>query len=327
MKKSFYFMSLLLGLAVSGLTVSSCSDDDEEGGGGVISSDLFSVIDQNGAPHRVTSWGDGDYVCFDYNEIGLLCGIDWDGDYYYDVTVSGSSITLCYNDNEYKEKESVEVFLNGKGLITSATETYSHNGEDEEYHETLTTTCSYNSAGQLVKIEEKDKSNMVYLGKKYTYSSTGTSNITWADGNATKIVFVENYNDDGEKGTWNEEVTLTYGTKVNPAKQGIADMLDYVVDSDLYLLIPFGLLGTGPANLPSKVTYKDGENALETYTPSYTLYSNGLIKKDGDWSYTYDEVQKVAKKAPIRPVAKRRALRNHRGRHFYKKMMTTMKRN
>ena len=322
MKKSFYFMSLLLGLAVSGLTVSSCSDDDEEGGGGAISSDLFSIIDQNGTPHRVTSWEtDDDYLYFDYNDKGVLSEIDWDGDY-YDVTVSGSSITLSYSDDEYKEN--VKVTLNGKGLITGSTETYSYNGDDDEYHETLTTSCSYNSAGQLVKIEEKDKYNEVYEGEKYTYSSTGTSNITWADGNATKIAFVENYNDDGEKGTRNEEVTLTYGTKVNPARQEISDMMDFVAgQSYLYMLIPFGLLGTGPANLPSKVTYKDGDNAPEIYTPSYTLYSNGLIKQDGGWAYTYDEVQKVAKKAQIYPVERRRALRSHKGRHFYKKMMTT----
>lgn len=324
MKKHFYFMSLLLCLAVSGLSVSSCSDDDEEGGGGAISSNLFSIIDQNGTPHRVTSWGDGDYVCFDYNEKGVLCGIDWDGDYYYDVTVSGSSITLSLSYSDDECKENIKVSLNGKGLITSSTETYNSNGDDDEYNETLITTCSYNNTGQLVKIEEKYRSDGVDEGEKYTYSSTGTSNITWANGNATKIAFVGNYNDDGEKGTWNEEVTLTYGTKVNPAKQGISDMMEFVVNSDLYLLIPFGLFGTGPANLPSKVTYKDGDNAPESYTPSYTLYSNGLIKQDGDWAYTYDEVQKVAqKKVQVRPVERRYALRSHKSRHFYKKMMTT----
>lgn len=278
-------------LATFSLTFVSCSsdddDDDNDGGNasGKVPSPVFVDLDGN----KVQISSIGDYSFF-YNEAGRLTSFSRYDDTY---TVDKSSFTISkkYYDDGY-DIFTAYVTLNNEGLISTiryVDEWTEDNGTGFE-KEDCTISYTYNSSKQLVGVSSNYREDV----RNGTTQSLITVTLTWENDNLIKSVLEEETSrtyqgSTGEQhSNWTTTIsnTFNYGTQSNPVKQfpySMSGVISYSKSTDLGMCL-LGLLGVGPANLPTSsttvTTYSSGSPNTSNSTYSFVLNSNGTINTE-----------------------------------------------
>lgn len=276
---------------MGGVAFVSCSDDDDDSSSG---SKSVGVLDEK-TGLRISSAGGYNYV---YAEDGKLQYILSGSSCRYEFSYSPNKI-VHVDDGDYDEAENYSISYNGSGCISSASQ--SDTWEDEEERETYTSdvSFSYDSNGHLTKISGtfKETEYKKQKGVTETESGTVTWTFTWSNNLLQKIVQLEEGRDDDGPFRYEETHTFSYNNEsmTNYANKYLqySAFIDSPFNGFMERLCYVGLLGNGPAYLPSKMEYEeteeyynsDGEKKIYNYSGSQN-YSYGF-NSDGAISYVY----------------------------------------
>ena len=285
--------------------MSSCSDDDDDNGGS--GSKSVGVLDEN-TGLRVTSAGGYNYV---YQEDGRLLYILSGSSCRYEFSYSPNKIAHV-DDGDYEEAENITVSYNGSGYVSSASSSEKWEDEDEYGEETSNASFSYDSNGHLTKLSGTYKETEYENGKSYSESGTTTYILTWSNNLLQKVVATDEGRDEDGPFKYVETYILSYNNDAmaNNANKYLqyACFADPIFNGFMERLCYVGLLGNGPAFLPSGLEYEeqweyydeDGKKQTGEYSYSYTyrygFNSDGAISYDYEGSYrnatySYDHVE------------------------------------
>ena len=307
MKKNKLKFAFLFGMIMlDGLSLSSCSgDDDDDGGSG---SKSVGVLDEN-TGLRITSAGGYNYV---YQDDGRLLYILSGSSCRYEFSYNPNKIAHV-DDGDYEEAENYTISYNGSGYVSSASSSEKWDEGDEYVETTSDASFSYDGNGHLTRISGKYKETEYENGKTYTESGTVTYTLTWSNSLLQKVVCSEEGRDEnGRPFKYVETYTLSYNN--DAMANNTNKYLQYAcfvdpIFSDLMERICYvGLLGNGPAFLPSGLEYEEkeeyynesGEKKNYEYSGSHTyrygFNSDGAISYDYEGSYrnstySYDYVE------------------------------------
>lgn len=302
-KYAFLFGMIMLG----GLSLSSCSDDDDDNGGS--GSKSVGVLDESSGL-RITSAGDYNYV---YQEDGRLLYILSGSSCRYEFSYSPNKI-VHVDGGDYAEAENYTVSYNGSGYVSSANFYGKWEVDDGRgwVEETGDLSFSYDTNGHITKINGTYKETAEYEeGKIYSESGTTTYTLTWSNNLLQKVVCTDEGRDEDGPFKYVETYTLSYNNEAmaNYANKYLqyACFADRIFEDFMEKLCYVGLLGNGPAFLPSSLEYEGkgeyyneyGEKKSYEYSDSYTyrygFNSDGAISYDysgsSKTSYSYDNVE------------------------------------
>lgn len=297
----FLFGMIMLG----SLSLSSCSDDDDDNGGS--GSNSVGVLDES-TGLRITSAGGYNYV---YQEDGRLMYILSGSSCRYEFSYSPNKI-VHVDDGDYEEAEYFTVSYNGSGYVSSASSSEKWDDEDEHGEATSDASLSYDGNGHLTKVSGTYKETEYENGKSYSENGTTNYILTWNNNLLQKVVCTDEGRDEDGPFKYVETYTLTYNNDAmsNNANKYLqyACFIDPIFSGFMERLYYVGLLGNGPAFLPSGLEYEeigeyydeDGEKKSYEYSGSYTyrygFNSDGAISYDyvGNYrnaTYSYDHVE------------------------------------
>lgn len=290
MKKIFFFSISAILMLTLGFT--ACSDDDDKGS----ASTAAGVLDKT-TGLRITEAGSAEYS---YGDQGRVERIDVGRDYY---TFTFHRDTIKYYGYYSSEDEPAfyTVSYNGAGLLASAVGKVKTD-EDGGLDGTYNISFSYDGSRHIKQISQNSVENYVDEdGKKTTDRYTTTYTFSWNSDKLTKVVFKDKGVEDGESYEDTETYTFNYeGGYVNKFNQWTLNIWATIGDGDnedlLSVLACVGILGAGPAELPSSVDIvmeeknSDGEETTdeENYTFSYSFNDDGsLYSSRGGYGSTY----------------------------------------
>jgi hypothetical protein len=187
--------------------------------------------------------------------------------------------------------------FNSNGYVTKVTNTYDEIDDDDyEAKGSITATFSYNSEGQVVKIEVSDAGTIYDYDDTYKYTETDTHTYTYTSGNLSKVTSKYTVKLDGETSVSSATLDITAGDVDNPCMQITRGQIE---EMDLWgyfdHLAFLGLLGKGSKQFPAKIVYSEvdasGNKNSETCTYTYKV-ANDLLSQErtnsGSWfSYSY----------------------------------------
>lgn len=306
--KTFKYLFLLSMIMVGGLSFVSCSDDDDDNSSG---SKSAGVLDEK-TGLRVTSAGGYNYV---YSDDGKLQYILYSSMCRYEFSYSPNKITHVDN-GDYDEAENYSISYNGSGYISSVSENDTWEDEDERETYSSNVSFSYDDSGHLTKVSGTYKETESGYDKEDgtyhtdTASGTVTWTFTWRNNLLQKIVMLDEGREDDGPFRYEETFSFSYNNEsmANYANKYLqySAFVDEPFSGFMMRLCYVGLLGNGPAYLPSKMEYdakeeyySDGEKQNNDYsgsqTYSYDFNSEGAISyvymgrlKD---TYSYDHVE------------------------------------
>lgn len=278
-------------MMMGGVALVSCGDDEPESGSG---SKTAGVLDEK-TGLRIASAGGYNYV---YAEDGKLQYVLSGSSCRYEFSYSPNMI-IHVDDGDYDEAENYSVSYNGNGYVSSVSESDTWEDEDERETETSDASFSYDGNGHLTKFSGtyKETEYEKKTGVTETESGTVTWTFTWSNNLLMKIVLLEEGRDDDGPFRYEETFTFSYNNEsmTNYANkyQQYSAFIDYPFNSFMERLCYVGLLGNGPAYLPSKMEYEekeeyynsDGEKENHEESGSQN-YSYGF-NNDGSISYVY----------------------------------------
>lgn len=263
------FLSVALISSVS-LAFVACSDDDDDP---VVPGSTITEVFPEGTPAnvggaKITTNAQGqvtavvngtETVSFSYEPITRATTFD---------------VTMTIKDVNYPDETAVYYLkLNKQGYVEYALEVETYETESEEQEWWFT----YNNAGQLN-----------YMKRTEGGGENGFEicNITYADGDITKVVNTEERTD-GNTGDDGSEYTISYvsgDVKTAIANKGAIMLFDdcFGIDmDDMANAYYAGLLGKATKNLPVKRAYSPDDYC----TFAWTLNSNGLPTKMTELDY------------------------------------------
>ena len=338
-KRNYWSLLAIMMVAVLCVGFVSCGDDDDEGGNGGNGGNGGGKPQSEVSALHVTSACGYNYT---YDDAGRLESID-------------DSYDFSYNPNKITgEDGDYTVGYNNKGFLSSlkGSESYDDYYERGEYTESAT--LSYDGSGHLIKIEGSYKDSWYDKEdrKNYSYTGKATYTLTWSNNLLQKVSYIDEGKDSDGPFKDTDTYTLTYD---NTAMSDYANKwLQYgffagdifgISDVVITPLFYVGLLGNGPAYLPSSMTdeeydesYEDGDKYTYDYTYNYnyryTFNGDGSIKSinwSNDWSqytyqYTYGDAYIQESAAPhfAKAVEKNRPTK---GRHSQKFLQHRQRRN
>ena len=270
-RKHFLSVAVMLASVVLGGSLASCSGDDDS----YIPSP--TVTDKDGNKVQVTSVGN---IRFSYDENGKLTSMS---DGYDTYTLEDDKFSFEYDEGE------AEVFLNSDALITKIEVSQpSVNGK-------ATIEFSY-SDRRLKKLSGTIKSS--------SFKQTSKVDYTWENGNMIRGVVSTKMESGKYSEDYNARWDFTYGTtqlQTNYSTQLPFYMGETMTDLDALggLFSILGLLGYGPAYLPSGFTETEDDESPSTTNFSFTQNSNGTINTEsrngyGTIQYRYSNVSSRA---------------------------------
>lgn len=303
MRKTFRTVGAFALCAVLLPVFASCGDDDDNVPGD--GPDIPAISDDGPSGEvsylRVSSVGN--YRIY-YDEKGRVQGV-------------GSGLYIDYSNGKFEvEDEVANVKFNGKGYISEISGSWNYEDEYGSYKGNGKMTFSYNGSGNLVKYVTSSKETEYSDGMKYNYDESFTTECKWTGGNMVRAT-CEGYERD-EEGTdrWSEQYVFEYDQEKNRYYQmplSVSSVLD--VNDEWLALAAAGLLGRGPANLPSTCANVDEDGEVDSYIINFRLNDNGSIAREIinnssiDWGYDeytrgmFDE--QPVKKHMVRSLFKR----------------------
>lgn len=289
---------------MAGMILVCCSKDDDDNNNALATS---GVLDEN-TGLRVKSACGYDYV---YAEDGTLQYILSGSNCRYEFSYNPNKITHI-DAGDMDDSEIFTLVYNRDGTISSGTWSISWNDEKERGSETQGVNCSYDTNGHLTKyvIDYKSSEYNVSSGKSSSERGTLTYVLTWNNHLLQKMVKTDTGNDDD--GSYNYVYTYTFTYNNVSMTSYVNKFLQY----STFVILPYGgfmerasfvgLLGNGPAYLPSKMDYKEeeedyynGEKKNYEYSGSvdfsYGFNSEGAITYayygSTRYTYSYDHVE------------------------------------
>lgn len=314
MKYRTKFIYLLGMVVLGGLSLSSCSDDDDDNGGS--GSKSVGVLDES-TGLRVTSAGGYSYV---YQEDGRLLYILSGSSCRYEFSYSPNKI-VHVDDGDYEEAENYTVSYNGSGYVSSASSNGRWEDNDGDWEEESSdVSFSYDGSGHLTRVSGTYKETEYSYKEGKTDSENGTETyiLTWSNNLLQKVVCTDEGRDEDGPFKYVETYTLSYNNDAmaNNANKYLqyACFADPIFPGFMERLCYVGLLGNGPAFLPSGLEYEkkeeyyneNGEKKNYEYSGSYTyrygFNSDGAISYDYEGSYrnatySYDYVESTGGKS------------------------------
>ena len=346
-KRNYWSLLAIMMVAVLCVGFVSCGDDDDEGGNGGNGGNGGGKPQSEVSALHVTSACGYNYT---YDDAGRLESI-YDSYDSYDFSYNPNKITDEYGDV-------CTVGYNNKGFLSSLNYSESYDDYDERGECTASATLSYDGSGHLIKIEGSWKDSGYDKEDQKNYSETFklTYTFTWSNNNLLQKV---SYIDEGKNSDSSFKNTDTYTlTYDNTAMSDYANkwlqygcFAELIFNDDIFdeVITPLcyvGLLGNGPAYLPSGMTeerynerYEDGDkysddHTYNNYNYRYTFNGDGSIKSinySSDWyqytyQYTYGDAYIQESAAPhfAKTVEKNRPAK---GRHSQKFLQHRQRRN
>ena len=312
MKKNlFSFLSVVL-MAIVSVGFVSCGDDDDENGS---ASDKTGVIKTGEGNVRLYRVGD---FRFYYNEDGTLDYYDYYGGY--------EKHQFSYHPNKLTIDDDLvyDIDYTSEGNIAKAS--FSEKGEDlpadvdHDVSESGTATFSYDSNGHLKSISFKGQEVYYEDGTRYTDKGTGSIKFTWSNNLLRKIVFEEQWTENGKIVEDDKEIYEFFydDDNPNPFCQYAPDILDYM-DSDFEVLGLVGLFGKGPVKLPSSVIETEDDGDTHTRSFYYSFNEDGTLRSANGVYYYYNEISADDNtsifKSPRKPVEKKGFFSRMANRH------------
>lgn len=301
---------------MAGMILVCCSKDEDDNNNALVTS---GVLDES-TGLRVKSACGYDYV---YAEDGKLQYILSGSNCRFEFSYSPNTITHV-DVGDTDDSEVFSLVYNRDGTISSGTWFVSWNDDKERGSETQEVNFLYDTNGHLTKYVIKYRSTEynVPSGKSSSESGTETFDFTWNNHLLQKIVKTDTGNDDDGSYNYVDAYTFTYN---NVSMTSYANkFLQY----STFVISPFngfmervcfvGLLGNGPAYLPSKMDYKEegeyyykGEKKNYEYSGSkdfsYGFNSEGAITYayygDSRYTYSYDHVESSDGESPFSRAA------------------------
>lgn len=265
----------MIGLALAAMivcpTMTSCGDDDDDdnaGGNG----NNGSAVTFDG--QQLLSAG---RYNFSYDDKGRCTEIN---------SGYGMLVEIDYNKGLLvNEDEELKVKFNGKGYISELSEKFEERDGSDYYKTDAKMSLNYDKAGHLLSINISVKESGKEDGEVFTFSAEGKATYTWTNGNMVAGEFITNYNDDGDKGIETTVYTITYGDQPNEFNQYTYALATNVIELDDMPLAMVGLIGVGPANLPSKIAVEysdtyDDDDYSESLSSTFTLNNNGTVASE-----------------------------------------------
>lgn len=189
---------------------------------------------------------------------------------------------------------------------------------DEKWSYTSNASLSYDGSGHLTKIASSYSGNSSDSEGSWSESGNATYSLSWTSNRLASFKGVSKYKD--EDGTYSTSFSIIYSynnATENPLHQWAPSLAYYLAEEDEgsleELLAYAGLFGTGPAELPSAMTYESTDEDGKTYEGSdsfaYTFNANGSLatarvqNNTVRFSYDYLTNDSVnASKAMLKPV-------------------------
>lgn len=303
--KSYRSILSIIMVTMLGVGFVACSDDDDDDGGR--GSNSVGVLDKSSGL-RITSAGGYNYV---YNDNGQLLYILSGNSCRYEFSTPNKAIHI--DDGDYDEAETYTIGYNGSGYVSkvSSKSRWEDADYDEWEEETEEGSLSYDGSGHLTKMIGTYKETGYEDGDKYSESGTTTYNLIWSNNLLQKVEF----KDEGrnEYGSYKDVETfiLSYDndamTNYTNRYLQYAYFIDEFLTEGMERFCYVGLLGKGPAFLPSKIDYEEKEEYYDesgkkrsydysgSYNYRYGFNSDGSISYDYRGSnrhtYSYDHVE------------------------------------
>lgn len=245
--KTFRFLGMALMAILIGVNFIACSDDEE--GDTPIKNDDGIITNQKQLM-QIKMVDDSETITWDfaYDSKGRLASVNhvekYDGKTYRHVTdyTWGDNVIIAEEDNNTK------TYSLNKKLVRSVRST----GGGDWGNATFT----YNSANQLIKVEENDSYNT-------------TESYTWQGEKMTKLTFTETNEHYTDKGVYE----YSYSGKTC---KGYFPFFAWSDSDDIFYAHP-ELIGLRSSQLPDKIYSKDeNSETIETYT--YTFSNDGYVE-------------------------------------------------
>lgn len=327
--KNIKFWAMTMAVTL-GFGMISCGDDNDESPiKQVPPSEVPSptITDASNNEVRVQSAGG---VTFNYDENGKLTSFG-SGDNYAEF--SGNSFTYTSSDEEDGSTTTVNIALNQQNIISAVSYKYYEKEEDGGVEsEEGAFSFTYNGSNQLTSV----KANGVYSETETDEVDNGnfslSVDLTWSNGNLVSAKSVDTESGSGyeikdgqrENFVYSEtettDYTITYGSEQNGAKQFPYVIVDEVLYfGDIAIFNALGLLGVGPVNLPTGLSYTETEVDVEngksdtrennySYNYKFDMNNNGTIateyiqyQNSTSWStafsYSYGTTRAIAEQA------------------------------
>lgn len=289
-------LSFLLGFT-------QCKDDND-------APDVPGITIDDGSgtmvPVRLSSFG-GDPI--QYDEKGR---VECVGNY---ITINYSKGIMEFDD------EVLNVKFNDKGYISELSGSWDEEDEDGRYKGSAKAKFSYNSDGNIVKIQLTSDETAWEDGEKYNYSETGSTECIWKSGNLEKVEDTSIEKEDGETDKYHTVTTYQYGDMLNKFYQTpMALSYSWQLD-EMYVLAAVGLFGVGPEYLPVSGVEVD-DDYTDNYRYTYYLNDNGSIATEYinytriDWGY--EEITRSAFNAAPAHKVNLRSIFVKKGHHVRK---------
>lgn len=315
---NYKFLSFLIVGVMAGLLFTSCKDDHDDpkepaalDAIGVLEGDDATA---NASVKDIRLASVGDYS-FGYGSDGKLKSATSP---YWKAEVKESQIILTKEDRgeEYGERESFTVIMDISGNRIASFSSkgwykYKDGYTDRDITYTTDATFTYNAKGQLTSISESVTNKGTLNGEAYNYSLKGSMSFNYgSDHRLLSVGTVENYNEDGYKGT--QKTTLTCEYASTPVKNLFYQYSPNMLGGSFEQFDGFfflGLMGKASSYIPSGYNYvvEDtdyDEPHTEWLSSSVVFNKNGTIRRADDLTYIYTNegsravrVKEITKKA------------------------------
>ena len=305
MKKTFRIAGALALCLTMIPAMVSCGDDEDEPGGG--SSEVVEGT-------RLTSVNN---VNISYDDKGRVYRFGSSSQYGY-IDYEQGVISIPEN-----EEGEMKVKFNGKGYISSLNQNWDYTEDGEWEKGSSKASFSYDGDGHLVQVTvssagEYDDKEDNESGK---FSENFTIDLTWSNGNLTKVVEEGTKVEDGREYKWMDLYDLDYNMDLsNKFRQMTMSQFDCVMDDDFFsILACAGMFGVGSELLPSKIEENDDDGYSEVSLLSFSLNDNGTIARekcdDDTYYYGYGNADvRSASGAKLFSAKKCGLFRSHRNR-------------
>lgn len=257
MKKTFLFCICAMLMLTLGFT--ACSDDDDDNGS---ASTTAGVLDAT-TGLRLTEAGSAEYTYDAQGRVSLIT-VNND-DYIFDYNRSTIKYKSYYGDSVV-----YSVKYNGAGFLASYSGSEKYDDSDGVGEGTYETNLGYDKSGHITGISKKSVEKYVESdGTRTTDTYNTTVSFTWSNNRLTKIVYNDKGVEDGDSFEETETYTFDYEDGyVNKFNQWTINMWTTIGQGNFYedpeqLLSCIGLLGVGPAELPSSVNVVISEKNAE----------------------------------------------------------------
>ena len=299
-KLAWLYMACAMVMPVVVLTGCSDDDDDDDDGGNATASSMTEVTGftgTDGSNLYLTKVYTSSYTVYEIeyeNNIITSFGLE---DEEYELTSTSPLKYVCdWSDDEDDWTFTFYDFnTDNSGYLKSFKwKEVDKDDEGYDYEDVITYSFTYNSDGQCTEMTFSDSEKEKDEGETYTFTETGTATISWENDCITSYYSTDSWTEKEDGDTWTGSGTKTYEFSYDSEYENATLQFP----ATMSLISPFseiGWLGVGSANLPTsliyyKENYEDGElyySSEKNYTFSYTFNSNGSLKYDGQYYYTY----------------------------------------